>query len=70
MDEVYPGELLTLSATLAVAIATDLTDEEIETVINFFNLTTNNLVSALQQRTINKKRGQAVPVIPIIPDGD
>ena len=43
MDEVYPGELLTLSATLAVAIATDLTDEEIETVINFFNLTTNNL---------------------------
>ena len=61
-----PGELLTIATSLAVAVSAEFNDEEIETVINFVNILNHELTTILDQRIINRKSGEILPVLPIL----
>lgn len=51
----YPQEVVLAAATLALALSKGRSQYEIETLINLFSLTTNNLQTILAQILINKK---------------
>ena len=50
-----PQDLLLAAATLALTVSKGRSQYEIETLINLFSLTTNNLQSILAQILINNK---------------
>lgn len=68
MEQLNPNQLISLAAAVAVSLSRGLTDEEVQTMVNLFNLITDNLTSVLQQRTILQKGDEAIPVIPLTPD--
>ena len=51
----YPQDILLASTTLALTLSKGRTQHEIETLINLFSLTTNNLQSILAQTLINNR---------------
>lgn len=51
----YPQEVVLAAATLSLALSNGRSQYEIETLINLFSLTTNNLQAILAQILINKK---------------
>ena len=50
-----PQDLVLAAATLALAVSKDRSQYEIETLINLFSLTTDNLQAILAQKLINRK---------------
>ncbi len=52
-----PKDIVLASATLALSLSQGRTPCEIETLINLFGLTRENLQSILAQMLINEKRG-------------
>lgn len=51
----YPQDVVLAATSLALALTKGRSQYEIETLINLFSLTTNNLQSILAQVLINKK---------------
>ena len=51
----YPQDILLASTTLALTLSKGRSQHEIETLINLFNLTTNNLQAILAQVLINNR---------------
>ena len=51
----YPQDLLLASVTLALTLTQGRSQYEVETLINLFSLTTDNLQAILAQMLINRK---------------
>lgn len=51
----YPQDILLASATLALTLTQGRSQYEVETLINLFSLTTDNLQAILAQMLINRK---------------
>lgn len=51
----YPQDVLLAAVTLALTLSKGRSQYEIETLINLFSLTTNNLQAILAQILINRK---------------
>lgn len=51
----YPQDVLLASVTLALTLSQGRSQYEIETLINLFSLTTDNLQAILTQMLINRK---------------
>lgn len=51
----YPQDLLLASVTLALTLTQGRNQYEVETLINLFSLTTDNLQAILAQMLINRK---------------
>ena len=51
----YPQDVLLASVTLALTLTKGRSQYEVETLINLFSLTTDNLQAILAQMLINKK---------------
>lgn len=51
----YPQDVLLAAVTLALTLSKGRSQYEVETLINLFSLTTNNLQSILAQMLINRK---------------
>lgn len=51
----YPQDVLLASVTLALTLSQGRSQYEIETLINLFSLTTDNLQAILAQMLINRK---------------
>ena len=55
-----PQDLLLAAATLALTVSKGRSQYEIETLINLFSLTTDNLQALLAQILINKKAPDSI----------
>ncbi|MEG1849043.1 MAG: hypothetical protein RR197_00645 [Oscillospiraceae bacterium] len=58
-----PQDVLLASVTLALTLSKGRSQYEIETLINLFSLTTNNLQSILAQLLINNRAADELDVI-------